>query len=102
MITTIQPMNTKDLAGEKGRASKGIRAAIARLIRRRSVVDIVERFQTKHALQEEGEMMNFHPSMNGADVSGASNKNGMAKIARNTEPTPTHGAVIVGRLRVSG
>jgi hypothetical protein len=31
--------------------SKGIGAAIAKLIRRRSVVDIVERFQRQHALQ---------------------------------------------------
>jgi hypothetical protein len=36
--------------------AKGIGAAIAKLIRRRSVIDIVERFQTQHALQEEREM----------------------------------------------
>ncbi len=36
--------------------SKGIGAAIAKLMRRRSVIDIVERFQTQHALQEESEM----------------------------------------------
>jgi hypothetical protein len=36
--------------------SKGIGAAIAKLIRRRSVVDIVERFQRQHALQEEREI----------------------------------------------
>ena len=35
--------------------SKGI-AAIAKLMRRRSVIDIVERFQKRHALQEEREM----------------------------------------------
>ena len=46
--------------------SKGIVALIAKLVRRRSVIDIVERFQTKHALQEERETKNFHPSMNGA------------------------------------
>ena len=46
--------------------SKGIGAAIAKLMRRRSVIDIVERFQTKHALQEERETKNFHPSTNGA------------------------------------
>ena len=45
--------------------SKGIGAAIAKLMRRRSVIDIVERFQTKHALQEEQETKNFHPSTNG-------------------------------------
>ena len=36
--------------------SKGIGAAIAKLMRRRSLIDIVERFQTQHALQEESEM----------------------------------------------
>jgi hypothetical protein len=46
---------------EKNRAmepseSRGICAAIAKLIRRRSVIDIVERFQRQHALQEEREM----------------------------------------------
>ena len=35
--------------------SRGIWAGIAKLMRRRSVIDIVERFQTKHALQEERE-----------------------------------------------
>jgi len=46
--------------------SQGICAAIAKLMRRRSVIDIVERFQAKHALQEERETKNFHPSTNGA------------------------------------
>ena len=50
--------------------SKGICAAIAKLIRRRSVIDIVERSQTKHALQEERETKNFHPSTNGAVAPG--------------------------------
>jgi len=62
-------MKTKKLAGKVTAVpgeSKGICAAIARLMRRRSVIDIVERFQTKHALQEERETKNFHPSMNGA------------------------------------
>ena len=45
--------------------SNGICAAIARLMTRRSVVDIVERFQAKQALQEELETKNFHPSTNG-------------------------------------
>ena len=45
--------------------SRGIWAAIAKLMRRRSVINIVERFQTKHALQEERETKNFHPSTNG-------------------------------------
>ena len=48
-------MKTKKLAVVPGE-SKGIGAAIAKLMRRRSVIDIVERFQTQHALQEEREM----------------------------------------------
>ena len=50
--------------------SSGIWAAIAKLMRRRSVIDIVERFQTKHALQEERETKNFHASTNGAVAPG--------------------------------
>jgi len=49
--------------------SRGIWDAIAKLMRRRSVIDI-ERFQTKHALQEERETKNFHPSTNGAVATG--------------------------------
>ena len=60
---------------EKNRAmeaseSNGICAAIAKLMRRRSLIDIVERFQTKHALQEERETKDFHPSTNGAVAPG--------------------------------
>jgi hypothetical protein len=104
MITTIQPMNTKKLAGETTigtGASKGICAALARLIRRRSVVDIIERFQTQHALQEEREMKNFHPLTNGAVDSGASYKNGAPGIARNKESSLPDGGMIVGSLRLS-
>jgi hypothetical protein len=50
--------------------SKGICAASAKLMRRRSVIDIVERFQTKHALQEERETKDLHPSTNGAVATG--------------------------------
>jgi short-subunit dehydrogenase len=66
-------MNTKKLAGKVAvgtGASKGICAAIAKLMRRRSVIDIVERFQTKHALQKELETKNFHPSAKGAVAPG--------------------------------
>jgi hypothetical protein len=52
-------MKTKNLAQKVAVApgeSKGIVAAIAKLMRRRSVIDIVERFQKRHALQEEHEM----------------------------------------------
>ena len=40
----------------------------------RNVIDIIERFQTHHALREEREMKNFHASTNGAVVP---DKNGM-------------------------
>jgi hypothetical protein len=50
--------------------SRPIWAAIAKLMSRRSVIDIVERFQTKHALQEERETKNFHPPTNGAVAPG--------------------------------
>ena len=50
--------------------AKGVGAAIGKLMRRRSVIDIVERFQTKHALQEERETKNLHPSMNGVIAPG--------------------------------
>ncbi len=50
--------------------AKGVGAVIAKLMRRRSVIDIVERFQTKHALQEERETKNFRPSTNGAVAPG--------------------------------
>jgi NAD(P)-dependent dehydrogenase (short-subunit alcohol dehydrogenase family) len=52
-------MKTKRLAAKVAVVSgesKGIGAAIAKFMRRRSVIDIIERFQTQHALQEEREM----------------------------------------------
>jgi hypothetical protein len=66
-------METKELVEKVAvvpSESKGICAAIARLMRRRSVVDIVERFQTKHALQEERETKNSHSSMDGGVAPG--------------------------------
>ena len=51
--------------------SRGVCAAIAKLMRRRTVIDIVERFQTKHALMEERETKNFRPSTNGAVATGS-------------------------------
>ena len=62
-------MKTKKLAVVPGE-SKGIGAAIAKLMRRRSVIDIVERFQTKHALREEWETKNLPTSRNGAVAPG--------------------------------
>jgi len=104
MITGIQKMNTNELAGKVVTdGSKGIWAAIARLIRRRSVVDIVERFQTQHALQEEREMKNLHPSTNGGAAPSIADKNEVAKIRRGKESSPPpHGGLIVGRLHLSG
>ncbi|MEY2491288.1 MAG: hypothetical protein QOH24_239 [Verrucomicrobiota bacterium] len=113
-------MNTKKLAGEVAvgtGAPNGIGAAIAKLIRRRSVVDIVERFQTQHALQEEREMKNFHPLTNGTVATGVPDKNGIVKnsiietgelqvsrdaVPRGTKSSLPHAALIVGRLRLSG
>ena len=50
--------------------AKGVGAAIGKLMRRRSVIDIVERFQTKRALQEEWETKNLSTSRNGAVAPG--------------------------------
>jgi hypothetical protein len=50
--------------------SNGIRAAIGKLMRRRSVIDVVERFQMKRALQEEWETKNLPTSRNGAVAPG--------------------------------
>ena len=65
-------MKTKNLVEKLAvpSQSKGICAAIAKLMRRRSVIDIVERFQTKHALQEEWETKNLPTSRNGAVAPG--------------------------------
>jgi short-subunit dehydrogenase len=60
-------MNTKELTVVTG-ALKGIGAVIARLMKRRNLIDLVERFQTQHARQEEREMNNFHASRNGGAV----------------------------------
>ncbi len=49
---------------------KGICAAIGKLMKRRSVIDIVERFQTKHAQQEEWKTKNLPTSRNGAIAPG--------------------------------
>ena len=45
----------------------------------RNVIDIIERFQTHHALQEEREMKNFRASTSGAVAPGVPDKNGMPK-----------------------
>ena len=44
---------------------------------KKSVIDIVESFQTHHALQEERELKNSHASRNGAVPPSAPNKNGI-------------------------
>jgi len=45
-------------------------------MRRRNVSNIIERFRTKHALQEERERKNSPASPNGEFISGAHDKNG--------------------------
>ena len=52
----MKPKKTAEKVVVVPSESKGIGAAIAKLMRRRSVIDIVERFQKRHALQEEREM----------------------------------------------
>jgi short-subunit dehydrogenase len=52
-------MNIQKLAVVTG-ASTGIGAAITHLMKRRNVIDVIERFQTRHALQEEREMKLGH------------------------------------------
>jgi len=44
-----------------------------------NVIDIIERFQTHHALQEEREMKNSHASRNGAVAPGVPDKNGLPR-----------------------
>lgn len=46
-------------------------------MRRRNVSNIIERFQTKHALQEERERTNLPASPNGEFISGVPDKNGI-------------------------
>jgi hypothetical protein len=72
----MKPKKTAEKIAVVPSESKGIGAAIAKLMRRRSVIDIVERFQTQHALQEEREMNNFHVSTNGSLAPGVPDKNG--------------------------
>ena len=47
-----------------------------------NVIDIIERFQTRHALQEEQEMKNFNASRNGAPTQGVPDKNAMPSNSR--------------------
>ena len=43
---------------------------------RSNVIDIIERFQARHALQEERETQNSHASTNGSVSSGVPDENG--------------------------
>ena len=63
-------MKTEQNRAMEPSESAGISAAVAKLIRRRSVIDIVERFQTKRPLQEDWETKNLHPLTNGAVATG--------------------------------
>ena len=46
-------------------------------MKQRNVIDIIARFQTEHALQEERERKTLHASPNGAVISGAPDKKGI-------------------------
>ena len=47
----------------------------------KNLIDIIERFQTRHALQEEREMNNFHAARNGAVAAGMPDENGRSKTS---------------------
>ena len=84
-----------------------------------NVINIIERFQTRHALQEEREMNNFNAPRNGAVAPGMPDENGRSKtsifemeevrvwtvaVPRTTEWTPPHDGrdrmvVTLGRIR---
>jgi hypothetical protein len=44
-----------------------------------NIIDIIERFQTRHALQEEQEMKNSNASRNGTPAQGVPDKNAMPR-----------------------
>jgi hypothetical protein len=46
-------------------------------MKQHNIIDIITRFQTEHALQEEREMKNSHAPPNGALISDVPNKNGI-------------------------
>ena len=46
-----------------------------------NIIDIIERFQARHALQEEREMNNSHASTNGAVAPGMPNENETSKTS---------------------
>ena len=84
-----------------------------------NVIDIIERFQTRHALQEEREMNDFKVPRNGAVAAGMPDENGRSKtsifemeqvrvwtvaVPGKTEWTPPHDGrdrmvVTLGRIR---
>src|SRR6266853_2530505 len=84
-----------------------------------NVIDIIERFQTRHALQEEREVKKFDASTNSAAAAGVQDKNDKAKnnifemeevrvwtvaVPSNTEWSPPHDGrdrmvVTLGRIR---
>ena len=52
-----------------------------------NVIDIIERFQTRHALQEEREMKNFNASRNGAPTQGVPDKNSRVETQKSINTT---------------
>ena len=70
-----------DLPGDKESpvrvvAAKGA-SDLALDMKRRNVIDIIARFQTEHALQEERERKTLHASPNGTVISGPPDKKGI-------------------------
>ena len=52
------------------------------IMKERNLIDIIERFQTHHALQEEREINNFHVPANGAVASNVQDKDEMPNEAK--------------------
>jgi len=87
-------------------AAKDIQA-LALDMKRHSLISIIERLQTEHALKAERERKDFHASLNGAVISGAPDKNGIPQksIFENEQvgyrPRPFR-KVLTGRRRTMG
>jgi len=86
-------------------AAKDIQA-LALDMKRHSLISIIERLQTEHALKAERERKDFHASLNGAVVSGVPDKNGIPQksIFENElgyRPHPFR-KVLTGRRRTMG
>jgi NAD(P)-dependent dehydrogenase (short-subunit alcohol dehydrogenase family) len=97
-------MKTKKLAAEVAVVtgeSKGIGAAIARLMKRRNVINIIERFQTQHALQEERGVPDKN-GMSGNSIFETEEVRVSTIAVPNAEWSPPHDGPIPGGLHGSG